>query len=125
MVYDDEKGHNPDWKYQPQSLLPDELDPNQKFVKSNGSVVHGRRLTGDDKPFDYGYMFCPDCRKTGFKNNHFKLRLNAKQLLTVLCYIDASASHAILPDRKSQGGACIGLGRGHMRSLHWHSWQCT
>ena len=33
----------------------------------------------------------------------FELRLNAKQPLSVLCYIDAS--HAILPDRKSQGGS--------------------
>ena len=43
-----------------------------------------------------------------------ELRLNAKQPMSVLCYIDAS--HAILPDRKSQGGSCIGLGRGHIHA---------
>ena len=69
---DNDSGRNPEWRYQPQSILPDKLDPNQKFEKSNGSVVQGRRLTGEDKPSEFGYMFCPDCRKDGFKNNHFK-----------------------------------------------------
>ena len=69
---DADSGRNPNWRYQPQAILPDKLDPNQKFEKSNGSVVLGRRLTGEDKPSEFGYMFCPDCRKDGFKNNHFK-----------------------------------------------------
>ena len=45
---------------------------------------------------------------------HLELRLNATKPITALCHIDAS--HAVNPDRKSQGGACIGLGRGHVHA---------
>jgi len=43
-----------------------------------------------------------------------ELRLNAKHPPAVLCFIDAS--HAVNPKRRSQGAACIGLGRGHIHA---------
>ena len=43
-----------------------------------------------------------------------QLRLGASKPLAILCYIDAA--HAVHPDKKSQSGACIGLGVGN---VHW------
>ena len=57
----------------PQTQLPFNLQPNQKFKKVlNGHVVTGSNLKPDDKPSEYGYMYCPICNKKGYKNDHFK-----------------------------------------------------
>jgi hypothetical protein len=44
-----------------------------KFKKtSNGHGTYGRQLKSTDKPSQYGFMFCPECSKKGYKrNDHF------------------------------------------------------
>ena len=57
----------------PQSKLPFNIDKNQKFRrKLNGHVVTGANLKPEDKPSEFGYMYCPICYKRNFRNDHFK-----------------------------------------------------
>ena len=57
----------------PQTKLPFNSEPNQKFKKVlNGHVITGASLKPHGKPSEYGYMYCPICNKKGYKNDHFK-----------------------------------------------------
>ena len=57
----------------PQSRLPFKLDNKQKFKRTlNGHVTIGANLKPEDKPSEFGYMFCPICYRRNFKNDHFK-----------------------------------------------------